>query len=637
MIIEISRHSWSFCLVSLVLLLYEGQMIDSEVKIPQGKVRGRILRTKTGRKFYGFMGIPFATPPLGPLRFKRPVRHPGWSDVLNADNFRSSCPQVDDQGGLSGDENCLFINVFTPDIRMDRKKENFSLFPVMVFIHGDNFETGSSDLYGPEKLVEKHIVLVTFNYRLGILGFLSTENEDMSGNCGLWDQQLALEWVRNNINYFQGDINSITLFGEGSGGASVMFHVISPVSQGMFQRAVSQSGSALCDWATEQNPRNYARTVAHLLGCPTESSLQLVECVREIPVSRILRVQREEKVLGNFPLRAVPVIDGLFTNDPFIPNHPKRLLASGNFRRIPLIIGINKDEGATLTGRVTSDYLTQYKQNPDYVRGNLVPKFIQTATNINANYAVIESVMFHYFNRINFANVTQVLLAMLNMTTDALYVSCIDQTAKIYSQLNIPTYFYVFQYRGSNSNAPRNPAFSNVVSHGDELFYQFNLQRDGKRPFSSSDSIIEYRMLTLWTDFVKFGETPHFLNYEFTDKWPHYKGDNEHFVFYSIGRDLKKEQNYRQHQVTLWLRHLPSLSNIETVLPSKLPLVEDKVEAVYSTLAWAIVAVVVALFSLVVLLLVVLYNQRRSHNFEMNSFEESSQQSPGPLVTPTLY
>ncbi|XP_022238546.1 bile salt-activated lipase-like [Limulus polyphemus] len=241
------------------------------------------------------MGIPFATPPLGPLRFRRPVRHPGWSGILDADNFRSSCPQVDDQGGLSGDENCLFINVFTPDIKTDRNQGNLSLFPVMVFIHGDDFERGSSDLYGPEKLVGKSVVLVTFNYRLGILGFLSTENEDTSGNWGLWDQQLALEWVRNNINYFRGDINSITLFGEGSGGASVMFHVISPVSQGMFQRAVSQSGSALCDWASEQNPGKYARTVAHRLGCPTESSLQLVECVQEIPASRILRVQSEEK------------------------------------------------------------------------------------------------------------------------------------------------------------------------------------------------------------------------------------------------------------------------------------------------------------------------------------------------------
>ncbi|XP_022238543.1 liver carboxylesterase 1-like [Limulus polyphemus] len=223
------------------------------------------------------------------------------------------------------------------------------------------------------------------------------------------------------------------------------------------------------------------------------------------------------------------------------------------------------------------------------------------------------------------------------MTTDALYVSCTDQTAKTYSQLGIPTYFYVFQYRGSNSNAPRNPTFGEVVSHGDELFYQFNLRRDGKRLLSGLDSIIESRMLTLWTDFAKYGETPHFLNYEYRDKWPHYRGDNGHFLFYSIGRDLKKEHNYRQTQVTLWLHHLPLLSNLATVLPSKLPLVEDKVEAVYSTLAWAVVAVVVALFSLVVVLLVVLYNQRRSHNFEMNSFEETSQQSPGPLVAPTLY
>ncbi|GFV73674.1 bile salt-activated lipase [Trichonephila clavipes] len=225
---------------------------------------------------------------------QEPLMFPGWAGTLDARDYRSVCPQWDLQGRMKGAEDCLFINVFTPSLPASGSFSPVT-YPVMIFIHGGNFEEGSANIYGPEKLMDKGIILVTFNYRIGVFGFLSSGDSTCPGNMGLKDQVLAIRWVRENIDRFGGDPNAITIFGQGSGAASVLMHILSPQSQGLFSRAIMQSGSALCDWALEGEPLGFAREIAQRAKCPTDSSSAILDCMRLKPVMDILNAQKETK------------------------------------------------------------------------------------------------------------------------------------------------------------------------------------------------------------------------------------------------------------------------------------------------------------------------------------------------------
>ncbi|CAG2174552.1 unnamed protein product, partial [Oppiella nova] len=253
----------------------------------KGIIRGLRIRSAQNSEGFAFLGIPYATPPYDRLRFKPPVPHPGWNRVLDATNFRPMCPQLDSRGNQLGSEDCLFLNVYTPGVR--RNINPRVQFPVLVYIQAESFESGDSALYGGEYLMDKEVVVVTFNYRVGILG--TTEDESASGNWGLFDQKLVLEWVRNNIAAFNGDPNLVTIFGQGAGAASVIYHMISPLSQGLFHRAIAQSGSALCEWALERSPLMFARDVAQSVGCPTQTTIDLVNCLRKTHFSLLLKAQ----------------------------------------------------------------------------------------------------------------------------------------------------------------------------------------------------------------------------------------------------------------------------------------------------------------------------------------------------------
>ncbi|KAG8193968.1 hypothetical protein JTE90_013663 [Oedothorax gibbosus] len=599
-----------------LLVQVSSQEYGTTLSLKQGFVIGRILKTSNGRDFYAFRGIPYATPPIGLLRFKEPLMFPGWAGTLDARDYRSECPQYDVQGRLRGAEDCLFINVFTPSLPSQASRSTVT-YPVMMFIHGGNFEEGSANMYGPEKLMDKGVILVTFNYRIGVFGFLSSGDRVTPGNMGLKDQVLALRWVRENIDRFGGNPEGITLFGQGSGAASVFMHILSPQSQGLFNRTIMQSGSALCDWALEGEPLGYAREIAQRVKCPTDSSTALVDCLRLKPVTDILGAQKDIKIFGDFPLRAVPVVEKMGDNR-FLPDSPINLLNAGNFRRVELMAGVNRDEGAYFYPLLLETYREALRDNPNFLRTHLLPMFILTTTNIRGNVdSVSETIVFEYFNRINHANVSQVLQPFINMSTDAMYVACNDLTLQSYSAMGAHVYMYTFEYKGENSMVEIQYGtpiayFDPGVSHGDELLYLFSLNVEGLRQPSLLDNLVSGRVATLWTDFVKFGSAPQFDNYEYPI-WPRYNSSLQ--AYYKIGRDLRIDNFYKQRSVDMWTRHLPSLAGM--TIPTNQPLTQDRqTETLYRTLAWAMVSVSIALLVVVVVLLFVLYNQKKSQSFK---------------------
>lgn len=286
------------------------------ISTDNGFYRG--LRQKTlyeNKEYFSFRGIPYANAPINHLRFELPEKYSAWISVKDVLKTGSDCIQINplNTSEIIGDEDCLFLNVYTPNVDLIKK------LPVMFFIHGGGyFESSSSELfYGPDFLIEENIVLVTINYRLGPLGFLSVD--ELPKNVGLYDQLLALKWVNENIQSFGGDKNEITIFGESAGACSVHFLIMSPLSNTFFKRAIMQSGTALDAWAYGDFFHNQTKMM-NTFGAVKGYNGDLISFLKNIDAKKLIR----ETFLSPSPtdpgergysLLFKPVIDGAFITD----------------------------------------------------------------------------------------------------------------------------------------------------------------------------------------------------------------------------------------------------------------------------------------------------------------------------------
>jgi para-nitrobenzyl esterase len=292
-----------------------------------------------------FFGIPYAAPPVGALRWSPPKPYGFFHGlVLQATQAGSECTQP----GPFGSENCLFLNVFTPQLKFGgggQGEPSPRGLPVMVWIHGGSLTSGGGDRYDPTPLVQKGVIGVTINYRLGYLGFFAQSALDSeghpAGNYGLMDQQFALKWVQRNIVGFGGDPNRVTIFGQSAGGYSVYANLASPTASHLFRGAISESGSFdefqdyfdfIVSLATGETMGSAfvppGDSVPASVGCSSSSGTS--NCLRSVPASTLVAVQ---------PLVLFPFVDGRL-----LTQTPAEAFASGQFNRVPVIHGTNHDE-----------------------------------------------------------------------------------------------------------------------------------------------------------------------------------------------------------------------------------------------------------------------------------------------------
>lgn len=285
-----------------------------------------------------YKGIPFAEPPLGKLRFARPVPASPHQGVKEAVKFGPACPQVPDitMGGKaeSYSEDCLYLNVWRP--------AREGVFPVMVWIHGGGFTggSGSFDIYNGANLsAREELVIVTINYRLGALGFLALpelkeeDKNQSTGNMGILDQILALEWVRDNIENFGGDPNNVTVFGQSAGAMSICALLASPEASGLFQKAMMMSGP--CGLMTElEDAYKKSRAFAESIGCEGPG---ILECLRSKPTSAFVKKSRNDMLAGG--TQWAPTVD-----QSLLPDMPLKLIQNGKYNKVPVIIGTTRDE-----------------------------------------------------------------------------------------------------------------------------------------------------------------------------------------------------------------------------------------------------------------------------------------------------
>ena len=469
-----------------------GARTDDGAEVPDvftesGPLRG-IIRDQVDE----YLGIPYAAPPVGNLRWMPPKPYGRWPGILQATQFGNVCPQ--ESGAVIGSENCLFLNVYAPHAR----KKHGPFLPVMVWIHGGGLSAESGELFDPSPLVEHgNVIVVTINYRLGLLGFFAhpaIDNEGhRRGNYGLMDQQFALKWVRQNILGFGGNNQLVTIFGQSAGGLSAYCNLASPTAAGLFQRAIAESGSysGFTDYLGEIVPLAVAETVgtpsvpsgvalATAIGCPSQTA----KCLRDIAAANLAGLH-----LNTFNF-VYPFIDGTV-----LTQTPKAALASGQFNRVPVISGTNHDEwrlfvaaeydlsGAPLTN---SEYATAVDALFGPIIGSMVLGFYPLPTNPAANAAS---------------------LALSASGTDGIF-SCPSRLADQSLSRYVTTYAYEF----NDGHAPPEIGFSNVsfplgAYHDSEQQYLMNVSLFPLPPsFTPEQQQLSQTMITYWTNFAKTGD-----------------------------------------------------------------------------------------------------------------------------------
>src|SRR5215471_12790244 len=333
------RRRLSGWLTRCLALLAAGSFLAIGSASPAAAGDSAVVRTENGlvrgtvaAGVRSFLGIPFAAPPVGDLRFRAPQPAAGWSGVRDATKFGSACAQVPgvfaaNGGRGSASEDCLFLNVITPNPAR-------VLRPVMVWIHGGGFVAGSASQYDATALAEKGgAVVVTINYRLGPIGFLalpglSAESADgSSGNYGIEDQQAALRWVRRNILRFGGNPLDVAIFGESAGGLSVCANLVSPRAAHLFQRAITESGPCVAPLPTLATAEAQSGAAAARVGCADPATQ--VACLRALPAGALL-------TSGG---TSGPNVDGAV-----LPQQIPAAITAGQLNRVPVMEGTNHDE-----------------------------------------------------------------------------------------------------------------------------------------------------------------------------------------------------------------------------------------------------------------------------------------------------
>ncbi|XP_075975055.1 esterase B1-like [Anticarsia gemmatalis] len=388
-------------IVILITLAVYGIADDAiQVTVEQGKLAGEQVTSITNVTYYSFKGIPYAKAPIGELRFKAPQDPECWDGVRDATKHGSICPQLNILTNVydHGNEDCLFVNVYTPNLKPDK------LLSVLVWIHGGAFLFGSGDtaMYGPDFHVSE-LVVVTLNYRLDTLGFLSLGNCDVPGNAGLKDQVAALKWVQKNIKNFGGDPDSVTIMGGTAGSSSVGFHLVSPMSKGLFKRAIAMSGATSCDSVYPYQPVRRAFTLAQNLGYEASNTTDLLQFLQNVNYDKLINktasiatvLVSEETTDIPFKMQpfTAPVIEPKCKEPSFIPKDPFEAIERRNVNKADVLFGYSSQETLLLAQQYAESIIQSFKRYPE----NFVPSKLLVSCTPDTILKLADKIKDYYF------------------------------------------------------------------------------------------------------------------------------------------------------------------------------------------------------------------------------------------------
>ncbi|XP_014208345.1 venom carboxylesterase-6-like [Copidosoma floridanum] len=540
-------------LYKLAILLLSFTLINGtedypKVKTSLGSIRGYYKTSENGRLYEAYEGIPYALPPMEKLRFQAPKKIPSWTGELQATKVSDACIQythmpANKDERVEGSEDCLYLNVYVPVC--DQKA---SPMPVIFWIHGGCFQFGTGSRFGAKYLADKDVILVTINYRLGPMGFLSTEDEIVPGNMGLKDQSMALRWVHDNIEWFGGDPKKITLTGLSAGGASVHYHYLTPLSAGLFQNGISFSGTALLCWAQTENAQEKAKKLGALMGCPTDNTKDMVECLQQRPARPLVQATSEFMPWLYNPYTPFgPVVEKV-EKDYFINKPPVEIIASGNAQDVPWITGVVSEEGLYPVAEfIAQEHHMKYLDE----NWNEVAKYL-----LDYNYTlpsdkhakVASKIKKHYYgpNPIDTQNVRPLTL----MVGDRLFVTDAEKAARLQAKANkSPVWFYYFSYRAADSlsDVLSGTKQDFGVSHGDDVCLVLDTPYINPRT-TEQDKAMQKDLLNFWVSVAINGKP------DFGVEWPKVDWEKKklNYLHVSGPKNCKMETNDNLGQKKFW-------------------------------------------------------------------------------------
>lgn len=493
-----------FLLLNLFLILYSfgiAQTVQTESGSVTGHMNGDI---------YEFLGIPYASPPIDTLRWKAPLAHEAWSTPLLAENFPPICPQKRFEQGqpdsvftIEGNEDCLYLNIWTPD--------TVASLPVLVFIHGGGNQQGSSSevnggtqmFHGKNMSERGNVVVVTIQYRLGPLGFLvhpglEEENvNNISGNYAILDQILALTWIKSNIEKFGGNPSKVMVFGESAGGLNVGDLLLTKLSEGLFQRACIESGTPIiADYDVTKNEgisfvENYIST-----GTDTEK----INFMRTIPADSLVKDEESPVSGGTVGLAWSPVLDNYI-----FKSLPTQCFQNGTFNKVPLIIGSNSDEMSLSAPQ------TVYPLMVNALIKASVPESLQAQAELLYPLGT---------------NTTEARESYVSILTDLQFTAPARRTSQCVSRNQTePVWRYFFTHKHTVAALAPYGSY-----HGMELFYVFNNWENATLGsgilFKPADDSVQQNMLKYWVNFANTGNP----NDGLLPVWPQYNADNDCYM-----------------------------------------------------------------------------------------------------------
>ena len=469
-----------------------------------GNIEGTVDDYLGKGKVYRFLKIPYAKPPSGNLRWRKPKPYGKWPSTLNAKDFGPMCPQVSSSfssqhGGQ--DEDCLHLNIYIP-----RRISTNTSRSVMVWIHGGAYVAGSAiDYDGRGFVLDGDVILVTVNYRLSIFGFLANDDGSIPGNYGLWDQHFALQWIHDNIADYGGDPNSVTIFGESAGGGSVSFQSLYPGNQGLFQRVISQSGVATSVYLRRNVPNDMNRGETNKfiqqMNCTSNEISKSLDCLRNIPVNELLK---------SFHLTSSPAID----ND-FVQGYAEDLLTNKSsqeyqfFTSLDYMVGALNGDGLIALGLLmTPDVLLRY--NTTYENGlstdilcQLIPFYV------NMNVSATSKDICHLYS--DNSSIQAQSNAIADVLTDYGFFYPAMESAKYHYRSTgqkASTYMYLMtrvnplQYTLMSEWTPK---WAQRATHAMDVPYLFNSINGRPLLNNSEDLSLMNSMRGYWTNFAKTG------------------------------------------------------------------------------------------------------------------------------------
>jgi para-nitrobenzyl esterase len=477
-----------------------------KVTTQEGRVEG-ILKDGVAE----FLGIPYAAPPVGNLRWKPPQQHASWTNVLQTKAYGPTCLQITEFGLFAGpandNEDCLYLNVFSPDVDAAAKEK----LPVIVWIHGGGNLDGESNDYDASKLASQGgTVVVTINYRLGLLGFLAHPALDAEGhpfaNYGILDQQAALKWVKRNIAEFGGDKNNVTLGGQSAGSVDTESNFISPLAAGLFDRAIFQS--VLLEPSPLPSAEAKGAAFAVAAGCGSGITKAVAKCLRTLAASRIMQ-------LSGTASATAPYLSNIIADGQILPSGKfVATLAAGKFNHMPVMSGTVEDESNF--GLAINEYFSG-PPRAQFTDSDFTASVTRTYSSSIYPAGTVNKVLTRY--PLNAYDTAQ--LALDAVGTDP--TTCEQRHTNQILADQVPVYVYEFDDRTAPSYFPKMPGFEALAYHTSDIQYLFPLYHGGPtgipHELNNKQENLSNELVAAWTNFARTGNP----NGQGNSPWPIFK------------------------------------------------------------------------------------------------------------------